>query len=556
MGEDEVGTLSALSRIRKDFIEPLVAEHRGRVVKLMGDGILAEFASVVDAVNCAVAWQNGIGEQDLQFRIGVNLGDIIIEDGDIYGNGVNVAARLEGLSEPGGICLSGDAYRQVRGKIEAEFEDLGEQEVKNIAEPVRVYRIATRESGAVSAERAGEPLTLPDKPSIAVLPFDSMSSDVELEFFADGMTEDIITALSRVPDLFVIARNSTFAYKGRSVSVPRVAKEMGVSCILEGSVRAAGHKVRVTAQLIEGASGHHLWAERYDGDLSDIFQVQDDITHNIVLALQIKLTYGELVRLWEGQTKDLRAWEKMVEGRKIFNQMNRTDILNSRRLFEEAVALDPGYGGALLQLGLTHWWEARYVLDVDVEDALARTEEVIDRLVDLGNYESGAHYLRGYVAFIRRQFEAAIIEIERAVALSPSDSWVMAVLGQVYLFAGQAEKGIEALAGAMRLSPYYPDWYPYNLALAYAWTGEKETEAIEIAEAYVRRLPTDPYGYTNLAIVQAFFGRDTQATAAISSLRARYPGFSAKNLRRSELYKEAENLDRVLMVLSEAGLPE
>ncbi|MFQ5971028.1 MAG: adenylate/guanylate cyclase domain-containing protein, partial [Alphaproteobacteria bacterium] len=543
----------------------------GRVFGSAGDSVIAEFASPVEAVRCALEIQQEVKTRNaelaedrrMQFRIGVNLGDVVAEGDNLYGDGVNVAARLEEMCEAGEVCISGKVHEEVAGKIEGDFRDAGEHHVKNIARPVRIWRWSPKAPAGERSHRAGgllkesKTLALPDKPSIAVLPFGSMSADPELEFFADGMTEEIITALSRVPDLFVIARNSTFAYKGRAVGVPRVAEELGVRCVLEGSVRAAGQKVRVTAQLIEGATGHHLWAERYDGDLSDIFEVQDDITRNIVMALQIKLTYGELARLWEGQTNNLRAWEKMVEGRRLFNQMIWTDILNARRLFEEAVALDPSYGGALIQLGLTHWWEARYVLESDVEEALARAEKVIDRLLDLGR-ESGAHYLRGYVAFIRRQHDEAIVEIERAVALSPSDSWIIAVLGQVYIFAGQAEKGTEALTRAMRLSPYYPDWYPYNLVLAYAWTGDrdKEQEAIDMAKAYIGRLPSEPYGYTNLAIVQAFYGRDAEAAATIGSLRARFPGFGAKNLRRSELYKDAENLDRVLMVLSAAGLPE
>jgi tetratricopeptide (TPR) repeat protein len=274
------------------------------------------------------------------------------------------------------------------------------------------------------------------------------------------------------------------------------------------------------------------------------------------LALQVQLTYGELARLWEGQTTDLRAWAKMVEGRKLFNEYNRTDILKARRLFEEAIAIDPGYGGALVHLGLTHWWEARYVLEVDVEDALTRAEQVIGRLERLGNRESGVHYLKGYVAFIRRKHDTAIAEMEQAVALSPSDSWVLSVLGQVSIFAGQPQRGIEALTRAMRLNPYYLDWQPYNLALGYAWAGENEREAIRMAEGYVQRLPSDPYGYTNLAIVQTFFGHETQAKRAIELLRHRHPGFGAKNLRRSELYKRSEDLNRVLKALAEAGLPE
>lgn len=563
MSEDEEGTLARLKACREGVIDPAVQKHKGRIVKLMGDGLLAEFASVVDAVRCAIEIQNAMSTHDadlpsrhrIEMRIGVNAGDVIVEGDDIYGDGVNIATRLEALADPGGVCVSGKVRDELQGKVNLSFDDLGAQFVKNIAEPLRVYRIAV-DRLTTAAPSSAMPLLLPEKPSIAVLPFDSMSSDAELRFFSDGISEEIITALSRIPDLFVIARNSTFAYKGRAVSAQRVAEELGVKYVLEGSVRAAGNRVRVTAQLIEGASGRHLWAERYDGELSDIFQVQDDITRNIALALQVKLTYGELARLWDGQTTDLRAWAKMVEGRKLFNEYNRTDTLGARRLFEEAITIDPGYGGALVHLGLTHWWEARYALEVDVGTALARAEQVIGRLEQLGNCESGVHYLRGFVAFIRREHDTAIGEIEQATALSPSDTWVLGALGLVRIFAGQPHKAIEALTRAMRLSPYYLDWLPYNLALGYAWAGENEGEAIRMAEGYVQRLPTDPYGYTNLAIVQAFFGHDPQAATAIRLLRHRYPGFSPKNLRRSELYKKSEDLDRVLSVLREAGLPE
>jgi TolB-like protein len=289
MGLDEAGTLRRLTDLREKVLAPLIAEHRGRIVKLMGDGLLVEFTSAVDCVVCAMAWQEqvtnaeAVGDVDkrLQFRIGINLGDVIVEGDDIHGDGVNIAARLEGLAEPGEICFSGDAYRQVRGKIEADFEDLGERELKNVAEPVRVYRVRALRSDGASTGRGAEPLPLPDKPSIAVLPFANMSGDAEQEYFSDGITEDIITELSRFDDLFVIARNSTFSYKGKSVRVQEIARDLGVAYVVEGSVRKAGARVRITAQLIEAASGNHIWAERYDGELENIFDLQDEITRSI-----------------------------------------------------------------------------------------------------------------------------------------------------------------------------------------------------------------------------------------------------------------------------------
>ena len=401
-----------------------------------------------------------------------------------------------------------------------------------------------------------EPNAFPEKPTIAVLPFANFSADPKFDFLADGITEDIITALSRVPDLPVMARHSSFAYKDRSVSAQEAAEELGVSCILEGSVRVAAGSVRVVTQLIEGTSGHHLWAERYDGALDDIFTYQDEISRKIGLALQVTLTYGELARLWEGQTENLRAWERMLEGRRLFNQMNKSDVRAARRQFEDALDLDPNYGGALLQLGLTHWWQARYDLDVRVGDALHEGEAIVTRLFDLGNNDSAAHYLKGYLAFIRRDFDLAIPELETAVALSPNDSWITGVLGQLYVFAGRPETAAQSLRQAMRLSPYYPDWYAYNLALAYAWSGERPQEAVASAEWYINRLPHDPYGYSNLAIVQAFAGQEDEAATSIARLRRRDPDFGLANLRRSELYRDPASLERVLAVLRKAGLPD
>jgi adenylate cyclase len=315
MGADEAGTLRRLTELRQKILDPLIASHHGRTVKLMGDGLLVEFASVVDSVACALAWQKDIaiheagGDENtrLRFRIGINLGDVIVVDGDIHGDGVNIAARLEGLAEPGGIYLSGDAFRQAKGKIEAEFEDMGELALKNVAEPVRVYRFAAdRTVGAIPSPTTG-PLQLPDKPSIAVLPFANISGDQEQDYFADGITEEIITTLSKVSRLFVIARNSTLVYKDRAIDIRQVGREQGVQYVLEGSVRGGGQRVRVTAQLIEASTGRHLWAQRYDHVAGDILDLQDDVTKEIVSALQVELTAGEQAHLAAQGTRNRRA---------------------------------------------------------------------------------------------------------------------------------------------------------------------------------------------------------------------------------------------------------
>ncbi len=563
MGADETGTLVRLKSLRADAIDPVIADHNGRIVKLMGDGALVEFPSVVAAVECAVEIQRRIAEHTAEdpenrrmaFRIGVNLGDVIVEGDDIYGDGVNIAARLQELAEPGGVCISGSVFEQVKGKLGAAFDDMGRQNLKNIAEPVRAYRVATGDAGRDAIAESTEPPPLPDKPSIAVLPFTNMSGDPEQEYFSDGITEDIITALSRIPELFVIARNSTFTYKGRAVDVTQAARELGVRYVLEGSVRKAGVRVRVTAQLIDGDTGDHDWAERYDRDLEDIFAVQDEITRNIVLAMQIKLTYGELARLWEGQTQNLKAWEKMVQGRDLFLRFNAADNSSARRLLEEALALDPDYTGAMVQLGLTHWWDARFLISGDRERCLALAEEQVEKILKLDPHMGGAYMLRGGIAFVRDQHEDAVRLCQKAVELAPSDSWATAYFGFVCVYAGESEKAIAALKAAMRLSPYYPNWYTYNLATAYLWAGDYAA-AQGAAKAHLEREPDDPYSYANVATIFAFQGRDHDAVRTISELKSRFPAFGVQDIILSQRYKERDRLDRIVEALRKAGLPD
>lgn len=347
MGEDETGTLAALKQHRAALIDPTIAEHQGRIVKLMGDGVLVEFASVVDAVECAFNIQRSMMERNadtpdskrIMFRIGVNLGDIIIEGDDIYGDGVNVAARLEGEADPGGICISGDTYRQVVGKIDIAFEDLGERTLKNIAAPVRAYRWHSGKSAA-QAETATPPPPPPDKPSIAVLPFDNMSGDTEQEYFADGLVEDIITTLSKIPDLLVVARNSTFTYKGQAVDIKQVGREQGVRYVLEGSVRKVGQRIRVTTQLIDATTGNHVWAERYDRELVDIFDLQDELTREVAIAMQLKLTSGAQAEYWTRSTESVAAWEQLMKGTELFLRHTKADNRQALDHFERAMALD------------------------------------------------------------------------------------------------------------------------------------------------------------------------------------------------------------------------
>jgi adenylate cyclase len=475
MEEDEAGTLSVLSRIRKELIEPLIAEHNGRVVKLMGDGILAEFGSVVDAVNCAGAWQSGILKRQhdpaLQFRIGVNLGDIIVEDGDIYGNGVNVAARLEGLSDPGGICVSGTVYGEVKNKLELAFEDLGDQIVKNIAEPVRAYRIATGNSTPLAKANAKSGLTLPDQPSIAVLPFTNMSGDPEQEYFSDGITEDIITDLSKVSHLHVASRNSAFVYKGASVKIEQVAADLRVRYVLEGSVRKAENSVRITAQLIDGSTGGHVWAERYDRELTNIFQVQDEIAGSIVEALKVKILPSEERAIEKQPTTNVDAYQYCLRGRQLLREMTRKSIELAEHMFSNSINLDPGYAQAYAGLAdcasvLTfHYDTDPSVLEdavsnsgraLELDPTLAEVHASHGRILSLRGDQNGAtrefrvaiklnanlyeaYYYWGMMALDVGSFAEAVCHLRRAFEIGGDDLQSSMMLLNAFRGAGQKE---------------------------------------------------------------------------------------------------------------------
>jgi len=443
MREDESGTLERLTELRQEILEPLIAQHCGRIVKLMGDGLLVEFASVVEAPTCAVAWQSRVGEREVQcdedkrltFRIGVNLGDVIVEDQDIHGDGVNIAARLEGLAEPGGICISGTVFDHAKGKVELAFADLGERQVKNIPEPIRVYKVASNadegpaRKASTPADLAGETksmpegkasdeagidldLSLPESPSIAVLPFTNMSGDPEQEFFSDGITEDIITTLSKIPTLLVIARNSTFTYKGAAIDVKQVSREQGVRYVLEGSVRKAGSRVRVTAQLIDATTGHHVWAERYDRDLEDIFAVQDEITREVVVALDVRLREGEQARVWSGGTKSVEAWECIRLSQDALNRFKAEDRIEARRLIDRALELDPNYATAWFSLGGYYFHEAesgtRYENEADQDATLDSAVKCATKAVELDPSLADAYGLLGLCQLSKEDYDLAV----------------------------------------------------------------------------------------------------------------------------------------------------
>ena len=426
---DEDGTLAALRSLLSELIGPKIAEHHGRVVKLMGDGLLAEFASVVEAVRAAAEMQLAIAErnanlpqaQRIEFRIGVNLGDVVIDADDIQGDGVNVASRLEGLAEPGGICVSAAVYDQVRDRIELRFEDLGKQSVKNIDRPVRVWRWVP-ETEASAAEVDQLERQLPARPSIVVLPFNNMSRDPDQEYFSDGITEDIITDLSKVSGLFVIARNSAFIYKGKAFSVSHVCRDLGVKFALEGSVRKAGNRIRVTAQLIDGPGGGHLWAERYDRELTDIFEVQDDITQQIVTALKIRLNETEKSLIGTGRAKDVNAHDFFLRGRELIDgvKKNREVFDQSRACFRRAMEIDPNYAAAYAGLAFAYVLDHQNRWSDAPETSLAEAQRLADKAISKDEKDPLAHYVAALVAMFMRDYTRWANEADRALALNPN----------------------------------------------------------------------------------------------------------------------------------------
>src|SRR5271166_4300153 len=428
MGLDEAGTLSRLNVLRRELIDPAIAAHSGRIVKLMGDGALVEFASAVDAVTCAIEIQRQLRERDaggseanpIQFRIGINVGDIIIEGEDILGDGVNIAARIEGIAEPGGISISEDAWRQVQGKVAANFVDDGEQSLKNIARPVRVYRLDFAEKAAPAFQAPRMTLTPPDKPSIAVLAFNNMSGDPEQEYFSDGICEDIITDLSKLSELHVIARNSSFTYKGEPVDVKQVGRDLGVRYVLEGSVRKAGNRVRVTGQLIDAASGAHIWADRFDRDLTDIFEVQDELTREIIAALKIKLSAAEKALIVGSGTKNVDGYDFFLRGRELWYRHTKEGNDQALEMLTRALELDPHLASACALSSIIHQqdylnqWSGSPLL------ALERGREAALRAVALDSRDPYALWALGSYYLWSRRLDEAVGELEKAISLSPN----------------------------------------------------------------------------------------------------------------------------------------
>jgi adenylate cyclase len=615
MGEDEVATIRTIT-VYREVMATLIQQHRGRVVDSPGDNLLAEFASVVEAVQCAVAIQRELSVRNaelpphrrMEFRIGINLGDVIAEGERIYGDGVNIAARLEGLAEAGGLCISGTVYDQVKTRLALGYEDLGAQAVKNSAEPVRVYRVllepeaaapaASQKEGMIvvgaghtrrqkgdAAHRvlrvlrqkgvlalvglvlilgglvagwqrylAARPptLALPSKPSIAVLPFANLSGDPAQDYFSDGMTEVLITDLSKVADLFVIARNSVFTYKGKAVEVSKVGKELGVRYVLEGSVLRAGDKVRITAQLVDATTAYHLWSERYDRDLQNIFALQDELAQKILLALRVKLTPAEQVRFRRAPTKNLEAYDYFLRGRESHRRSTKEANVQAQQMFERAISLDPQYAAAYAALGLSRFmaWRNGWLPQSSLEQVLTLAQKA----VELDDSLPLAHRVLGSVYLWQKQHDRAIAAAERALALDPNDADSHFALAWTLAFAGRPEEAIGLMAQAMRLDPAYPVQYLVTLGDAYHLTGRYE-EAMAVAQRALARHPNLFRAHELLALSASALGREKEARTAVAELLKLAPNFPLLETQKLTLpYKDPAIMERRSDLLHRAGV--
>ena len=558
MAEDEESTLATL-RARRAVVDELIDQHGGRIFGGAGDSLASEFPSVVSAVRCAVDIQRGLRRSNRELpesrrmclRIGVNLGDVIVAASELFGDGVNIAARLEALAEPGGVCISGSVYDQIEGKMDVVCEPLGEQVVKNIAKPVRAYRLRI-ESGRDSDVREAAAPQLQDRPSIVVLPFANISGDPEQVYFSDGITEDIITDLSKISGLFVIARNSAFTYKGKAVRVQDVTRQLGVRYVLEGSVRKAGNRVRITAQLIDGSTSGHLWAERYDRDLTDIFAIQDEVTREIVAALAINLTQSENSRLKRRSTNNMEAYEYYVRGRQQAWRHNREANERARRLLQRALKLDPRFAAAHAALAYTHqldyvnqWCEAP-------EESLKLLDELAQRAVALDDAEPDAHFVLGLAYFWLRQLEHAIGEARRALALEPNFADAYALLGLVLHYAGRSREAFEPLESGMRLDPHYTDMFLHILGQVHFGLGQYE-DAIAALKRRIIRNPNTDASRVLLAAAYGHLGHAEEARTHWDEALRFNPSYSLDHRRRILPYKDPADFERIVEGLRSIG---
>jgi len=604
MGDDDEYTINTITAYR-EIITKLIEAHHGRVVDAPGDNILAEFSGALNAVYSAVEIQRTLETENgklpdnrrMDFRIGINLGDVVHREDRIYGDGVNVAARIEGLADPGGICISRGVFSQVRKKVPQGFEYLGEHTVKNITQPVTIYRVllAPEYEGRV----IGEPVTkttklkrptlvviatlliasvalllmfyprapdiepasvekmaypLPDEPSIAVLPFDNMSGDPDQEYFSDGITEHIITWLSKVPYILVIARNSTFAYKNKHVKVQQIAEELGVRYILEGSVQRSDNRVRITAQLVDAIKGHHLWAENYDRKLDDVFSLQDEIAMKIMAEMQVELTVDELGRLSAIKTKNIKAYEKYLIGYEIHQRRTEADTLQARKLSQEAISLDPEYGAPYILLAKTYLDDVWYYKSKNAKESLDTAEQLALKAIELSGQDAVAHQILGSVYYLRRQYDKAIVECKKAIDLSPNSAEANFYYGHALRWAGRFDEAILAFNKAIRLNPIKPLRYMNNLAWAYAYSGQHE-KAIALWTEAIDRNPDYFFAHLGLALTYQLSGKEDKAQKAASEVLRLKPNLTISMIKKGPATK---NIDRERMhdALRKAGIPD
>jgi adenylate cyclase len=604
MADDEEATVRTINAYREVMIG-LINGHAGRVVDAKGDNVLAAFPSVVDAVRCAVQVQKELKERNsglpehrrMEFRIGVNLGDVIEDEGTLYGDGVNVAARLEGLAEGGGICISGTAFDHVKNRISVGYEYRGKQAVKNIPDPVRVYKVLVEPeaAGKVFGEEKRRPIKgrrvavaaaaliavaaigliwnfylrqdvdpaskekmafpLPEKPSIAVLPFTNMSDDPNQEYFSDGLAEEIITALSKVPQLFVIARNSTFSYKGKFVKVNQIAEELGVRYVLEGSVRKEGDRVRITAQLIDALTGHHLWAERYDRDLRDVFALQDEITMKVLTALQVKLTDGEVARISAKGTQKLEAYLKVMQARVPFYTITKEGFAQARRLCEEALAIDPDYAAAYVYLGSTHFMDVVLGSSKSPKESMKLAFECLTKATSLDDSYAAAHSILGFLYVMKKQYDRGIAESKRAISLEPNSATGYIWMSLVLTRSGNHQEAVQPAEHALRLDPLGPPWWFRELGQAYSWVGRYEA-AIAAFKKSLQKAPNDISTHIALTNAYSWAGRLEDARAQAREVLRINPKYSLEQDARASQYKNQADRDRYLDGLRKAGLPD
>ncbi len=556
MGADEAGTLSTLRLRRREVLEPLLEKYCGRLVKLMGDGVLVEFASIVNAMQCAVEIQQGMEARNaplpqdrrMQLRIGVNLGDVIVEGDDLYGDGVNLAARLEALAEPGGICISETAYQHVRQKLPLTYKDLGEQRVKNFAEPVRVYGVSPQVAGN-SPDAKAAPVT---GSSIVVLPFTNMSGEAEQEFFADGLTEDILTELSRFKHLFVISRNTAFKYKGQAVDVRQVARELRVQYAVEGSVRKSGNRVRITVQLIDAEADRHIWAERYDRQLDDIFALQDEMTTAIVATLPGRMEAAASERVARKPTDNMAAYECVLAGKLLHHRSTPADNEAALRLLDRAIALDPNYAHARAWRACT--LGQSFVNGYSQDPQATFNEAVIEmqKALQLDSNDSDVHRLFAAVNIASGDFDKVAFHQQRALGLNPNDDLIVVQQGEMLTWIGQPEEGIVWIEKAMRLNPYHPERFWNHLARAY-FVARRYSEAIT---ALGRLTNPNHLHHALLAACHAANGAEALARQHAAEVLKREPGFRVENYMRTLHYKQKEDREHHYDALRKAGLPQ